>query len=134
MHFLILTLVFLIVLSLSSAQSGHFRHAFLSWSKLEGNSVEVTLDSSWRLSFSGYLVERPPAPPVQSSILRPSTGTIAHVNGHTVPLISFSDGSSFAIAVNVSSFSVDQDWFTGALLISPHPVYFPVQQSEKPTS
>jgi hypothetical protein len=36
-----------------------------------------------------------------------------HINGQTVPSLSFSDGSSYNIAVNVSAFSVAEDWFAG---------------------
>jgi len=77
---------------------------------MEGNTVQFELLSTWKRSHSGHLVHGMPA---RSQIF---LGDIVRVGGQVSPKLDFGDGAVAFVDVNVTSFSEENDWFSGYTL------------------
>jgi len=86
---------------------GHFRDGSLAWTKLEGNTVEFEMLTSWKRSHAGHYVDGAPA---HGKIY---LGDHVTVGGQVPPKLDFGDGAFQYMVVEVTSFSEDGDWFSG---------------------
>ena len=86
---------------------GHFRDGSVAWTKLEGNTVEFELLSSWKRSHAGHYVNGAPANG------RIYLGDHVTVGGQVPPKFDFGDGAFQYLVVEVTSFSEEGDWFSG---------------------
>ena len=91
---------------------GHFRDGSLAWSKLEGNTVQFELLSTWKRSHSGHLVHGVTA---EGRIF---VGDEVTVGGQVPPKLDFGDGAFQYVVVKVTSFSEEGDWFSGVSIFT----------------
>jgi hypothetical protein len=90
---------------------GNFRAASISWQAVDGNTVEIHLQSEWRRSYTGYTEAS-----TGTFILGPSQaviGDVVRISGRVPPRLFFGDDKFTYLDVQVTSYSADQDWFRG---------------------
>ena len=90
---------------------GNFRAASISWQAVDGNTVEIHLQSEWQRSYTGYTEAS-----TGKFILGPSQaviGDVVRISGRVPPRLFFGDDKFTYLDVQVTSYSADQDWFRG---------------------
>jgi len=98
--------------SVGPNSGGHFRSGSIAWTKLEGNTVQFELLSSWKRSHSAHLVHGTPAHG------RIFLGDVVRVGGQVTPRLDFGDGGVAYIDVEVTAFDEVGDWFSGVSIIT----------------
>eukprot|EP00297_Palpitomonas_bilix_P002892 CAMPEP_0113910884 /NCGR_PEP_ID=MMETSP0780_2-20120614/27817_1 /TAXON_ID=652834 /ORGANISM="Palpitomonas bilix" /LENGTH=634 /DNA_ID=CAMNT_0000907177 /DNA_START=689 /DNA_END=2590 /DNA_ORIENTATION=- /assembly_acc=CAM_ASM_000599 len=108
-------LLFALLLScLDQATSTHLRSASISWRHVEGNTVEVSVHSTWTRDYGeGSNVNYNPKKRGDPSTL-PSLGDVVIPNGlDGRPLLNYGDGTSTNLEVEVLAYSVEENWYFG---------------------
>jgi len=105
---------------------GNFRAGAMSWRQLQGNEIELRLQSEWRRSFTGYTGNFS-----LNETTRAVIGDVVEISGQETPYIFWGDGTFSVIRLIVDTYSVDEDWMRGTTILT-HDYPTPLDPSLSP--